>query len=265
MTTTLKHRLAAVLVNVVRLVLGLTFLFSGVVKLIDPRGTQYKIEDYSAAVGLTSTMPEWLPLVLACVLAIVEFLMGVYLLFGIRRRLTLSTAICFLLVMTPLTLYLALNNPVSDCGCFGDAVVLSNWQTFWKNVVLLVLSVFALYWYRLMPHFVGKKYEWIVALMAFVFAVLFASYNLWRLPVIDFRPYHIGADIRQAWLDDQQNFGEFQTTFIMEKDGERKEFFVEGWRDGYLEGQLAAEEKWREIIHIMSGGKKSSIPDAETR
>ena len=231
MTTTLKHRLAAVLVNVVRLVLGLTFLFSGVVKLIDPRGTQYKIEDYSAAFGLTSTMPEWLPLVLACVLAIVEFLMGVYLLFGIRRRLTLSTAICFLLVMTPLTLYLALNNPVSDCGCFGDAVVLSNWQTFWKNVVLLVLSVFALYWYRLMPHFVGKKYEWIVALMAFVFAVLFASYNLWRLPVIDFRPYHIGADIRQAWLDDQQNFGEFQTTFIMEKDGERKEFALEDYPD----------------------------------
>lgn len=227
----LKHRLAAIVVNVVRLVLGLTFLFSGVVKLIDPRGTQYKIEDYSAVFGLTSTMPEWLPLVLACVLAIVEFLMGVYLLFGIRRRLTLSTAICFLLVMTPLTLYLALNNPVSDCGCFGDAVVLSNWQTFWKNVVLLVLSVFALYWYRLMPHFVGKKYEWIVALMAFVFAVLFASYNLWRLPVIDFRPYHIGADIRQAWLDDQQNFGEFQTTFIMEKDGERKEFALEDYPD----------------------------------
>ncbi|MBQ6224866.1 MAG: DoxX family protein [Bacteroidaceae bacterium] len=227
----LHSTLPSILVNVVRLVLGLTFLFSGTVKLIDPRGTQYKIEDYGAAFGLSGSMPESLPLVLACVLAIVEFLMGVYLLFGIRRRLTLSTAICFLLIMTPLTFYLALNNPISDCGCFGDAVKLSNWQTFWKNVLLLVLSVFALYRFRLMPHFVGKKYEWIVALLALVFAVLFCSYNLWRLPIIDFRPYHIGADIRQAWLDDQQNFGEYQTTFILEKDGVRKEFSLEEYPD----------------------------------
>ena len=229
--TTLKHNLALLAIGVVRLVLALTYLFSGAVNLIDPRGTQYKIEDYAAAFGLTSLMPEWLPLVLACVLAIVEFLMGVYLLFGIRRRLTLSTSICFMLVMTPLTFWLAINNPVSDCGCFGDALVLSNWQTFWKNVVLLVFSIIGLRYYKLMPHFVGKSYEWIVALSAFVFAVLFASYNLWRLPIIDFRPYHVGADIRQAWYDDQQNFGEFQTTFIMEKDGVQKEFALEDYPD----------------------------------
>ena len=227
----MKQGVLKILVNLIRLVLGLTFLFSGVVKLIDPRGTQYKIEDYGAAFGLTSLMPEGLPLVLACALAIVEFLMGVWLLFGIRRRFTLSTAICFMLVMTPLTLYLALKNPVSDCGCFGDAVVLSNWQTFGKNVVLLVLSIIALYYYKLMPHFVGKKYEWMVALAAFVFALLFASYNLWRLPVIDFRPYHIGADICQAWYDDQQSFGKYQTTFILEKDGVRKEFALEDYPD----------------------------------
>lgn len=216
---------------VVRFVLALTYLFSGVVKLIDPRGTQYKIEDYGAAFGLSSLMPESLPLVLACVLAIVEFLMGVYLFFGIRRRLASTVSICFLLVMTPLTLYLALNNPVSDCGCFGDALVLSNWQTFGKNLVLLILSVIALRYYKLMPHFVGKKYQWMVALCAFVFAALFASYNLWRLPVIDFRPYHIGADIRQAWYDDQQNYGQYVTTFILEKDGVRKEFSLEDYPD----------------------------------
>ncbi len=226
-----SSRLLAVFINLLRFVLSLTFLFSGGVKLIDPRGTQYKIEDYSAAFGLSGSMPEWLPLVLACVLAIVEFLMGVYLFFGIRRRLTLSTAICFLLIMTPLTFYLALYNPVSDCGCFGDAVVLSNWQTFGKNVLLLVFSGLALYYYKLMPHFVGKKYEWIVALMAFVFAALFASYNLWRLPVIDFRPYHVGADIRKAWFEDQQSHGQFVTTFIMEKDGVRKEFALEDYPD----------------------------------
>ena len=217
--------------GVVRLVLALTYLFSGVVKLIDPRGTQYKIEDYGAAFGMSNLLPEGVPLTLACVLAIVEFLMGIYLLFGIRRRLAATVSICFLLIMTPLTLYLALKNPVSDCGCFGDALVLSNWQTFWKNVVLLILSIIALRYYKLMPHLVGKRFQWMVALSALVFAVIFLSYNLWRLPLIDFRPYHVGADIRKAWYDDQQDFGQFVTTFILEKDGVQKEFALEDYPD----------------------------------
>ena len=217
--------------GIVRLVLALTYLFSGVVKLIDPRGTQYKIEDYGAAFGMSNLLPEGLPLVLACLLGIVEFLMGVYLFFGIRRRLATTVSLCFMLVMTPLTFYLALKNPVSDCGCFGDALVLSNWQTFLKNVVLLILSVIALRYYKLMPHFVAKRFQWIVALCALVFACVFVSYNLWRLPVIDFRPYHIGADVRKAWMEDQQSYGHFITTFIMEKDGERREFALEDYPD----------------------------------
>ena len=219
------------LVNVARMVLSLTFLFSGVVKLIDPRGTQYKIEDYSAAFGLSRFMPESLPLVLACLLAILEFLLGIYLFFGIRRRLASTLAIGFMLVMTPLTLYLALTNPVSDCGCFGDALVLTNWQTFAKNVVLLICACLALRYYKLMPHFVAKRFIWLVALCALAFACAFVSYNLWRLPVIDFRPYHVGADIRKAWYDDQQSFGQFQTTFILEKDGVQKEFSLEEYPD----------------------------------
>ena len=227
----LKHNLVLIAMGVVRLVLALTYLFSGVVKLIDPRGTQYKIEDYGTALGMSSFLPDGLPLTLACILGIVEFLIGIYLFFGIRRRLATTVSICFLLVMTPLTLWLAIKNPVSDCGCFGDALVLTNWQTFAKNIVLLVFSIIALRYYKLMPHFVAKNLQWIVTLWAFVFACLFAGYNLWRLPVIDFRPYHVGADIRQAWYDDQQGFGEFQTTFIMEKDGVRKEFALEDYPD----------------------------------
>ena len=218
-------------INIVRFVLALTYLFSGTVKLIDPRGTQYKIEDYAAAFGLSRFMPESLPLVLACLLAILEFLLGIYLFFGIRRRLASTLAIGFMLVMTPLTLYLALTNPVSDCGCFGDALVLTNWQTFAKNVVLLICACIALRYYKQMPHFVGKGLQWLVALCALAFACAFVSYNLWRLPVIDFRPYHVGADIRKAWYDDQQSFGQFQTTFILEKDGVQKEFSLEEYPD----------------------------------
>lgn len=227
----LRHNLALIAMGVVRMVLALTFLFSGVVKLIDPRGTQYKIEDYGAAFGVANLLPEGLPLVLACVLGVVEFLIGIYLFFGIRRRLASVVAICFLLIMTPLTLYLALKNPVTDCGCFGDALVLSNWQTFAKNVVLLVFACLALRFYKLMPHFVTKKNQWMVTLYSFVFACIFMGYNLWRLPVIDFRPYYVGADIRKAWYDDQQDFGQFITTFILEKDGVQKEFTLEEYPD----------------------------------
>ena len=229
--TTLRHNLALLAMGVVRLVLALTYLFSGVVKLIDPRGTQYKIEDYGAAFGVTNLMPEGLPLVLACVLAVMEFLMGIYLLYGIRRRLTTVVSICFMLIMTPLTLYLVIKNPVSDCGCFGDALVLTNWQTFAKNVVLLICSCLALYYYKLMPRFVTRRNQWMVALYSFVFACVFVGYNLWRLPVIDFRPYYVGANIRQAWHDDQQNYGQFITTFIMEKDGVQQEFALEDYPD----------------------------------
>lgn len=217
--------------GVVRFVLALTYLFSGVVKLIDPRGTQYKIEDYGAAFGMSNLLPDGVPIALACFLGIIEFLMGIYLFFGIRRRLASSVSLCFMLVMTPLTLYLALKNPVSDCGCFGDALVLSNWQTFLKNIVLLIFSILALRYYRLMPHFVAKRFQWMVALCALVFAVAFMSYNLWRLPIIDFRPYHVGADIRKAWHDDRQDFGQFVTTFILEKDGVQKEFSIEEYPD----------------------------------
>ena len=223
--------MALLAMGAVRLLLALTYLFSGVVKLIDPRGTQYKIEDYGAAFGATGLLPEGLPLTLACILAVMEFLMGIYLLYGIRRRLTTVVSICFMLVMTPLTLYLVIKNPVSDCGCFGVALVLTNWQTFAKNVILLVCSCLALRYYKLMPRFVTRRNQWMVALYSFVFACIFMGYNLWRLPVIDFRPYHVGADIRQAWYDDQQNFGQFVTTFIMEKDGVQQEFALEDYPD----------------------------------
>ena len=217
--------------GVVRMVLALTYLFSGVVKLIDPRGTQYKIEDYGAAFGISNLLPDGVPLTQACILGVIEFLMGIYLLFGIRKRLATRLSLCFMLVLTPLTLYLALKNPVSDCGCFGDALVLTNWQTFAKNVVLLILSFLAVRYYKLMPSFVPRKCQWIVGILSFVFACAFVSYNLWRLPVIDFRPYHVGADIRQAWFDDQQDFGRFLTTFILEKDGVQKEFTLEEYPD----------------------------------
>ena len=127
--------------SISRTLLGLVFIFSGVVKAIDPLGTVYKIEDYLKAFG--GFFNELLPMaeLAAWALIILELLLGVCMVLNIRTQWTSWLALLFYLVMTPLTLYIALTNPVSDCGCFGDAIVLTNWQTFWKNVVLIVLAI----------------------------------------------------------------------------------------------------------------------------
>ena len=127
--------------SVARTLLAVTFLFSGFVKAVDPLGTVYKIEDYLKAFGGFFT--DLLPLAgaAAVCLILVEWLLGVCMLCNIRTQWISWIALVFYLFMTPLTLWIALTNPVSDCGCFGDALVLTNWQTFWKNVVFLSLVI----------------------------------------------------------------------------------------------------------------------------
>ena len=193
-----RKRIAWLGINSCRLLLALTFVFSGVVKLIDPRGTQYKIEDYTVAFGLSDYMPHALPLMLAVALALLEFYLGFNLLFGIRRRTTTRMALALLLVMTPITLYLALTNAVSDCGCFGDALRLTHWQTFAKNVVLLLASVVVVLRYRQLTRFITERNQWMLSLYALVFAFSLAMYCIHYLPVMDFRPYRIGTDLPKA-------------------------------------------------------------------
>ena len=218
-----------VLVNVLSLMLALTFTFSGVTKLIDPYGTAYKIEDYAGAMGLAGVLPSFVPLVMSVVLAVCEFTIGVLLLFGVRRRMNISCMLVFLLLATPLTLYLAIANPISDCGCFGDALVLTNWQSFFKNVVLLTIAFCVWGGRKDICRFISETNQWTLSLYTWVFAFCFACHNIYYLPVIDFRPYHVGADVRTQWT--QGDGTEFDTFFILEKDGERKEFTLDDYPD----------------------------------
>ena len=120
------------IVLILRFILGSVFAFSGFVKAIDPWGVLYKFEDYIAVLGW-----DWLsPFLLFCafVISLVEFVLGVCLIVGAYRRVSVWLALLFMLAMTPLTLWLAVTNAVPDCGCFGEAVVMSNWATFFKNI-----------------------------------------------------------------------------------------------------------------------------------
>ena len=133
-------------VNIARLVLAVTFILSGFVKAVDPLGTQYKIQDYLTAMGLGRYVPDFLTLSTSILLSAAEFIIGICLLFAIRRRLVSKILVVILAAMTLLTLWLAIADPIHDCGCFGDALVLTNWQTFWKNVVLFLLAIVIWRW-----------------------------------------------------------------------------------------------------------------------
>lgn len=215
-------------VNICRAAIAATFVFSGIVKAADPLGSQYKIEEYVRAFGWSDVVPGFLPLWTAVLLAVFEFCMGIYMLFGIRRRLTCGLLLVFLGAATPFSLYLAVFNPVSDCGCFGEAVKLTNWQTFAKNVALLLMTLYVSRRRNRMTRLVSERNQWAVSLYSIFFAFVLAEVSLWHLPVFDFRPYHVGADVR-ALVEDADNQAEYRTTFVMEKDGKEKEFAMDDY------------------------------------
>lgn len=232
MEKNVQHKIIGICIVVCRFVLAVVFIFSGFVKAIDPLGTQYKIQDYLDAFGWTGVFPAFVPFLASVLLGILEFCLGVYLFFGIRRIITPRAVVALMAFMTPLTFWLALDNPVSDCGCFGDAVVLSNWETFWKNVILLIMSVVVLKWRKRIFPLVTTRFDWLIALYGFLYIFCMSIYCYRELPVFDFRPYHVGADIRKGMeIPEGEEPTVFETLFILQKDGVKKEFTLEDYPD----------------------------------
>jgi uncharacterized membrane protein YphA (DoxX/SURF4 family) len=212
-----------VITQISRILTGLLFVFSGFVKGIDPMGTAFKLEDYFTAfrVGFLDD----LALPFAIILCLVEFVTGMMLLTGSLVRLASWMAALFMALFTPLTLVLALFNPVSDCGCFGDAIVLTNWQTFFKNIVITLLVVFVFIRRNDRTGTLSLR-SGLTTTLAFVFLFLFfMRYNLAYLPVIDFRPYKVGTNLTEAIsVPPDAEADRYDISFIYEKDGLQKEF-----------------------------------------
>ena len=260
------HIIQKTWVNACRFLLAVAFIFSGFVKAVDPLGFQYKIQDYLEAFGMLSWFPSFFPLLAAVILSAIEFSIGVCLFFGIRKKTTTLLAFLLMIFMTPLTLYLALKNPVSDCGCFGDAWVLTNWETFGKNIVLFIAAYSTFRWKKEIIRFISAKTEWLVSLYTILFVFALSFYCLAHLPVLDFRPYKIGKNILQGMeIPDGAKPNVYETTFLMEKDGEKKEFTLENYPDStwtFVDTRTVLKEKGYEPpIHDFSLVEQSTGED----
>lgn len=234
---------------VVQILLGLTFLFSGFVKVIDPVGSFIKVEDYFIAFGIS--VPRLLQYLLAVGQGLLEFALGTCILLGLWKKETAWFAFLFMAIMTPFTLYLALANPVSDCGCFGDALKLTNWETFGKNVLLLLFSIVLLRYYDRSAVWYGKRTGRWCLYWSLVFPLLLSIYGYRHQPVFDFMPFKVGNDLNALTASTPDSI---DYRFMYEKEGVTQSFGTENLP--------AATEGWNYVDRtevIVREGKKPVI------
>lgn len=237
-----KWGVAAILL--LRIIVGGTFIFSGFVKAIDPWGSVYKFGEYLTLFGLTEL--KSLLLFMAVAVAAVEFLLGVFVLLGIYRRFAPCAMALMMVVLLPLTLNLAVTDGISDCGCFGDVLVIGNWGTFWKNVVLTLCIWYLVKYNKRVKNLYGFAVQWIVAFLSATYILMIAFAGYYIQPLIDFRPYPVGSELVQSVADaDSEDEGE-DFVFVYEKNGVSKDFEIDSLPD----------ESWTFVDRHLKPGKK---------
>lgn len=205
MKSKLGNTALTALTTLCRMLLALTFLFSGFVKAVDPMGMFHKLAAYFAHWNVEIADDSLWLRIIVILLAAVEFILGVYMLLGIRKKLTSVCTLLFMAAMTLLTLYIYRYNPVPDCGCFGDAVRLTNEQTLLKNVVLLACAVVTFVQRDRLFRFVSERNQWIIALYSKIYIIVLGISSFHYLPVIDFTPYRCGVDLKAAYHNPTEN------------------------------------------------------------
>ncbi|MDR2919433.1 MAG: DoxX family protein [Tannerella sp.] len=213
-----------------RVFIGLIFIFSGYVKVIDPVGSAIKFGEYFEAFHMNALAPASLPF--GIMLAVVELVIGICMLFGIKVKLVSWATLAFMIFFTILTFVLAVFNPVSDCGCFGDAIKLTNWETFYKNLILLPFTIFIFIQRKQYKSYLQDKTEWILLAILVAFSTGIAVYSYRHLPLIDFMAYKVGSNIQEGRIvPEGAPEAVFDNTFIYEKDGKKEQFKIENLPD----------------------------------
>lgn len=241
-------RLNRWLLEATRIILGLVFVASGWLKAIDPLGGAIKIEEYMSGMLGTSywTWLIHLSTTLAVLLCILEFAVGAFLLMGIYRRITAWTSFAIMIVMSLLTGYIYVTDALSDCGCFGEVIKLTNGESLLKNLIFLPISYYLAKYARQMTHLYTRRERWVPALLAIIGIVQFTYSNLNYLPYKDFRPYKIGYNLIDRI---QQADSIYQsellagTQYLYSKEGQQQAFSADNLPDSTwsYEGQLQDE------------------------
>lgn len=233
-----KKRIIKLLAHFCRTVLALTFIVSGFTKTVDPWGTALKVSEYLTIYGWDSLQELAMPF--SIWLCGAELMMGCMLLFKVRIRMVSIFALASMTLFTVITLLSATVLPVEDCGCFGEALKLTPWQTFLKNLISLPLAVMV--WWRYRPDriFAFKKLEFLLMCLFFSGAMFLGAYCYRHLPLVDFLPYKVGVNIHEAMLEQENEPDEELETVLVYRNrrtGRLREFSLEDqeWQN---------EEKW---------------------
>lgn len=235
-----------------RIVVGIVFIFSGFVKGVDPVGSMIKINEYLIAFNWDFLKP--LALTIGIGLNSIEFILGVALIFGSRIRLISWITLILMALFTIQTFVIAMWIPVTDCGCFGDAIKLTNWQTFNKNIVIDIFIIFIfLNRMSIKPLFRKTLHEWLSILAGALVIIGISVYCYLYLPILDFRPYKVGNDIKELMtVPEGAPIDEYETILVYKnvETGKEKEFTVENIPDQDIWEWVATEN-----ILIVEGEK----------
>ncbi|RXQ88479.1 DoxX family protein [Ancylomarina salipaludis] len=249
--------------SISRLLVGSLFIFSGFVKAIDPMGSTFKFKDYFLAFGMDSL--TGIAFSMAIILSTLEFSVGMLILFNVYKKSASWLALLFMLFFTPLTLLLALTNPVTDCGCFGDALILTNWETFGKNIIILAFTLVVFFTRNMEKDKSSKITQNLLLAFSLMIALGSSYYSYRHLPFIDFRPYHIGANIQESMtIPEGAPADEYKSIFKYEKDGVIKEFDESNypWQDSswtYVDvEQIKIKDGYKAPIHDFSISNEQS-------
>ena len=231
-----------VLVGVSRIFVGVLFIISGLIKLNDPVGFSFKLGDYFAPEVLNLPFLEPYALVIAVLVVILEVLLGVMLIVGYAKKFTLWSLLLMIVFFTFLTFYSAYFNKVTDCGCFGDALKLTPWESFSKDVVLLVLILVLYKGSRYIQPFFSKGVRSITVFISLILCLWLGLHVLEHLPVIDFRAYKVGTNITKG-MQTPANAPRavYQYNWSFDVDGQQKTVINRG-EDPKIDGTLLGVE-----------------------
>lgn len=244
--------------NICRILVGAVFICSGFVKGVDPWGSAYKFIDYFNAFHLSILNPAALSF--SFLLSLFEFTVGICLFLNIKTKWAAWGALLFMVIFTPLTLVLAITNPVSDCGCFGDAFILTNWQTFWKNIILLILVLLL---FRQRKQFVSLfnfLEQTVIVIIAICLMLGIEAHSYRHLPILDFRPYAIGTHLSEnmgSTTNTQQEEYILTLLYKNKKTGDIQEFTEQDypWQDTLNWEFVSSSEK------LLQEGSETPIHD----